>query len=455
MINVFISHVEEDAEIAREIAEGLEREGFSTWYYERDSLPGVDHLDQTAEAIEKSQAVLVLISTESLASNQVDTEVKLAHELGKRYVPVLKNLKHSEFQGLNRVWRVAMGMAATISIPPAGIGEILPRLVAGLRRMGIGSDAMPKEQEARAAAPALPELEDFGTQLHEAPVGLGEAQDRAAPGDVPQPEEIVAAHASQGDLPSQESADLEVASIADDEWGTKAEGPEPVRTEDRVPSMLPSSSLPASSVSAPLTETQSSAPREKPAGPDSVLHRAGGTGVSSGGEALHVGAIRELSAPVIPRTREAPEAVRRRPSLLWFLIPLLLIAGGIGTKAFLDHARSERLRREADTAQEQQRKDAEMMIASAGEESRRAALLLESKEVRAWARGKESRELVKQVESELAAVDSTLALARTAYEQGMYQKSLVMATQCRSVAAGLAGELTQAIEMTRTRFYAK
>jgi hypothetical protein len=35
--DIFISHVEEDAEKALQIAESLEKEGFTTWYYERDS----------------------------------------------------------------------------------------------------------------------------------------------------------------------------------------------------------------------------------------------------------------------------------------------------------------------------------------------------------------------------------------------------------------------------------
>jgi hypothetical protein len=40
MREVFISHVEEDRDIAIETAQGLEALGYTTWYYERDSLPG-------------------------------------------------------------------------------------------------------------------------------------------------------------------------------------------------------------------------------------------------------------------------------------------------------------------------------------------------------------------------------------------------------------------------------
>jgi hypothetical protein len=54
MIDVFISHVEEDYPVAEEIARGLEAEGYTVWYYERDSLPGPSYLDQVLEAIEEA-----------------------------------------------------------------------------------------------------------------------------------------------------------------------------------------------------------------------------------------------------------------------------------------------------------------------------------------------------------------------------------------------------------------
>jgi len=37
MADVFISHIEEDAEVAETIAHSLEGAGYTTWYYERDT----------------------------------------------------------------------------------------------------------------------------------------------------------------------------------------------------------------------------------------------------------------------------------------------------------------------------------------------------------------------------------------------------------------------------------
>ena len=47
MSDVFIAHVEEDADVALEIALSLEEAGYTTWCYEVDSIPGPSYLIQT------------------------------------------------------------------------------------------------------------------------------------------------------------------------------------------------------------------------------------------------------------------------------------------------------------------------------------------------------------------------------------------------------------------------
>lgn len=80
MGDVFISHVEEDTDIALEIAIGLEEAGYTTWSYKVDSIPGPSYLVQTGEAIEASKVVTVVISPHSLSSRQVTSEVIRTHE---------------------------------------------------------------------------------------------------------------------------------------------------------------------------------------------------------------------------------------------------------------------------------------------------------------------------------------------------------------------------------------
>jgi hypothetical protein len=137
MSDIFISHVEENSELATEIAEGLEASGYSTWYYERDSLPGPSYLLQTSREIERSQAVVLIISPHSLSSHQVTKEVIRAHESDKPFVPVLKSITHVEFANRQPEWREAVGSATSISVPREGASVILPRILQGLKGMGI------------------------------------------------------------------------------------------------------------------------------------------------------------------------------------------------------------------------------------------------------------------------------------------------------------------------------
>jgi hypothetical protein len=135
--HVFISHVEEDVKIAMEIAEGLEKAGYRTWYYERDSLSGPSYLLQTKQAVEQSQAVVVIISPNSLSSNQITKEVIRAHEACKPFVPVLYGISHVEFQRRQPEWQEAIGSAASVAIPKQGVEAILHRITGGLASLGV------------------------------------------------------------------------------------------------------------------------------------------------------------------------------------------------------------------------------------------------------------------------------------------------------------------------------
>lgn len=135
MGNVFISHVEEDQAIALELARGLEAEGYTTWYYERDSLPGVSYLEQIDEAIEQCHAIVIIISRDSISSRQVDIEVQRAHESSKHFIPVLRGIQHAEFQNQKRGWRMAMGTVTSLLIPVDDVSMTIPRIVAGLRKL--------------------------------------------------------------------------------------------------------------------------------------------------------------------------------------------------------------------------------------------------------------------------------------------------------------------------------
>ena len=137
MADVFISHVEEDEQLALGFAKGLEEAGFTTWYYERDNLPGVPQLQQTTAAIGSCRAFLLLISPDSLSSHEVNIEVGVAHDNSRPFLPIRKGVTHKEFRERRPMWCAAAGGAVSLSVGSASPSALVPRLVSGLQALGI------------------------------------------------------------------------------------------------------------------------------------------------------------------------------------------------------------------------------------------------------------------------------------------------------------------------------
>jgi hypothetical protein len=158
MSDIFISHVEEDADVALEIALGLEEAGYSTWCYEVDNIPGPSYLLQTGQRIEQAKAVVVVISPNSIGSHQVTREVVRAHESGKHFIPVRRDISHIEFQNRQPEWREAIGAATSVGIRQEGAASILPRIIGGLQSLGIQPAAKPDSVRIQQMRKALSEL---------------------------------------------------------------------------------------------------------------------------------------------------------------------------------------------------------------------------------------------------------------------------------------------------------
>jgi hypothetical protein len=88
MNHIFISHVERDAAIMQQIADGLEAAGYSAWYFERDVLPGTSYLIQITQAIEQCDAIVLIVSANALGFDQVTKEIVGAFERRKPFFPV-------------------------------------------------------------------------------------------------------------------------------------------------------------------------------------------------------------------------------------------------------------------------------------------------------------------------------------------------------------------------------
>jgi O-acetyl-ADP-ribose deacetylase (regulator of RNase III) len=138
MGQVFLSHVAEDFSVVKEIAAGLERAGFTTWYYEEHSVPGVDHMRQTREAVQEAEAVAVLISRRSLGdARYVWPEIRRGVISRRHFVPLLLDVEWDEIETDHPDWDDALGGAVAIHVPSDQPSAIVPRIIAGLERLGI------------------------------------------------------------------------------------------------------------------------------------------------------------------------------------------------------------------------------------------------------------------------------------------------------------------------------
>ena len=156
MSHVFLSHVEEDFDVVLEIARGLEQAGYQTWYYERDCAAGASYLLQTREGIMQAQAVIVIISTRSLASIQVGKEVVRAHEGHKAIIPLLRDVTDAQYKQTQPEWEEAIGAATSLAIPPEGVASVMPRILRGLKILGVKPTEKGKKGTAQTveASPA-------------------------------------------------------------------------------------------------------------------------------------------------------------------------------------------------------------------------------------------------------------------------------------------------------------
>jgi hypothetical protein len=89
---VFLSYARADQRAAREISASLRGAGFDVWDPEREILPGSDFVASLQDALNTSDAMVVLISPDSSGSRNVEHEVGFAlgaERFDGRLIPVL------------------------------------------------------------------------------------------------------------------------------------------------------------------------------------------------------------------------------------------------------------------------------------------------------------------------------------------------------------------------------
>jgi len=145
MIDIFVSHVEEDRALVEELAHAIESQGYSTWYYERDSVPGTPFLLTIARVIAESRALLLVVSRASLDhGHQVTTEVFQAYEGRKRFFPLLVDVGFEEYHDRQPEWHIAAAGSVAVALPPGGVPAVVPSLVRGLQEAGIAPSGAPR-----------------------------------------------------------------------------------------------------------------------------------------------------------------------------------------------------------------------------------------------------------------------------------------------------------------------
>jgi hypothetical protein len=156
---VFLSYVEEDGDVAHAIAEGLEAQDYSTWYYERDCPTGSDYFEETHKAITDCDAMIVLISPRSVASDQITREIVRAVESSKATLPLLLELSHDEYAKRRPGWKQAMAASNATRVVKDRIPTIIPALVAGLKAKGIHASSGLSTAHLQAPPADLPPIE--------------------------------------------------------------------------------------------------------------------------------------------------------------------------------------------------------------------------------------------------------------------------------------------------------
>lgn len=134
---VHISLTGGESLIARRLARQLESNGFATWFYQRDALPGVPLPRQVETSLQSTRAALLLISRAALSSASFADEVMVAHRLGRPCLPVLVDMSLEEFASHQPIWRPALGAAAIIEHESGELDKTFGRIVAAVQHLEI------------------------------------------------------------------------------------------------------------------------------------------------------------------------------------------------------------------------------------------------------------------------------------------------------------------------------
>jgi len=167
---IFLSHSTKDDPIANGIRQALESLGVEVWT-DSQRLTGGDPLTpMVMEAIDRSEHVLAILSTNAINSPWVAKEIKHALAQRKKVIPVL--LPPIEPSALP-LWFAEEPVGLKLSIAPGGLAAVLPELLAalGLRQ--------PTDKIAALQAHLAP-IADLTLKLTDLSIDIWDGKRRAA-----------------------------------------------------------------------------------------------------------------------------------------------------------------------------------------------------------------------------------------------------------------------------------
>ncbi|HEY2531714.1 MAG TPA: toll/interleukin-1 receptor domain-containing protein [Xanthobacteraceae bacterium] len=83
---VFVSYASQDAAVANAVVENIEQHGIKCWIAPRDATPGSLHTDETAEAIDGTKVLVLVLSEHAVASPHVGREIERVASKRRRII---------------------------------------------------------------------------------------------------------------------------------------------------------------------------------------------------------------------------------------------------------------------------------------------------------------------------------------------------------------------------------
>ncbi len=140
-LSFYLAHVAEESLLARQLGDALQRAQYACWYYGRDAIPGVPFASQFAAAIERSQAVVLLISRPAIRSADFEREIEHAHKIGCPILPLLIDIPREEFEKLAPSWCSMLGASPMVEYRrTAPLRQLLDRITAAAKMLDITID---------------------------------------------------------------------------------------------------------------------------------------------------------------------------------------------------------------------------------------------------------------------------------------------------------------------------